>query len=313
MRYGEVARAGSKGNYSVATFRQSTLQLQRAKFEIQVPSADAITLMDALQKQFSSSIINITQVYKEKDGVYRPTNEITILGSSLVYTDCSDVKNRVSNFASDKNLVFENVNQLEGDHPHSVIIRGLLDLDASKCGVVFMHTSDHKIIGDARDYSMPTGIGYTPGTGGALTLREYIEENNISVVKKFFANDEKSEEIRAKGYSEEKVIQGYQNASVIDKKIVKERLDCLNLDQNTYLAINNNRIYNKVMANSFNLFIERLIERFGTEDPVTCQKTCYELNKAVIAGQPRRNHAASVSSNLKTGTAARIIFDASES
>jgi len=94
-------------------FRESTIQLQRDQFEIQVPTPDGISLINELQNELPSLTVNIRPVYKELEGVegvFVPTNPISIVGIRLYYRDCTDVKKRITKLVSVKgcNLTFNN-------------------------------------------------------------------------------------------------------------------------------------------------------------------------------------------------------------
>lgn len=109
-------------------------------------------------------------------------------------------------------LEFINRGQLEGDHANNVVQRDMLKLNPRECGVVFMGDSEHDLIGKAINYLMPDEISYTPGTGGTMTFINCIENDNVSVIKVVFAQQD-GDLFYTEGYNEEVVIRGYKNAS----------------------------------------------------------------------------------------------------
>lgn len=169
--------------------------------------------------------------------------------------------------------------------------------------VVFMGDSEHDLIGKAIKYLLPDEIGYTPQTGGAMTFIDCIENDNVSVIKVVFAQQD-GDLFYTEGYNEEVVIRGYKNASHIDRERVQEKIERLGFGENLYLAVNVNQIFDTGMARDFDNFIQLVDDK-----QIDCKRACQDLNNITRKAAPRRAHAFSVGANLKEGTAALRSFN----
>lgn len=307
MSYGQTTREGLKGNYSMVGFQQSNIELRRVPFELQLPAphaTDMNALIDKLEYEYPGVTLNVNQIYKKEGEVYLPTNQLSLIGTSLQYRDCTAVKQEFSSFVEGRKLSlvenqerttleFANPGQLEGDHTKNVVQRDMLKLMPGESGVVFMGKDEHALIGKKRNYSMPNEIGYTPGTAGAMDFIDFIEEDNASVIKIVF-DQKNGEPFSAKGYDEEVVSRGYKNASSIDREKVQEKVANSGVDENLFLAVNVNKIFDVGIAQNFDEFIERVDDK-----NIDCKRACEDLNIITARAAPRREHAFSVGANLK--------------
>lgn len=378
MTYGRTAREGLKGNYSVAAFRHSSIELQRVPFELNIPEFNATELEEVINKleyEYPGTNVNVNRIYKKQDGVYVPTNEISLIGTNLRYRDCTKVKERFIsfvNFSKNQNLALvdgekvtvdgekvtvddeevtvdgeevtgygeevtgygygeevtvdgeevtgygeEVTNQqstplkfvsgrLQGEHPHNSMQRKALNLNKGECGSVFVNAREHNMLTKERNYSMPNEIGYTPGTAGAFDLIDFVEGDNKSVIKVIF-NREDSEALRARGYTEENLIRGYGNAFNMDRETVKEQIENLGVNDNMFLALNVNELYNTQTADQYDNFIKLVNDK-----QVDCKTACKDLNRITNNARERRSHARSVGANLEQGSKASRSFNMSE-
>lgn len=90
MSFGRITREGLKGNYSTVSFQQSSIELRRVPFELQLPAphaTDLDTVIRKLEYRYPGVILNVKQIYIKKNGVYQPTTQISLVGSSLQYRD----------------------------------------------------------------------------------------------------------------------------------------------------------------------------------------------------------------------------------
>lgn len=319
MSYGRITREGLKGNYSTVSFQQSNIELRRVPFELQLPAQHA-TDLDAvvrlLQYRYPGVILNVKQIYAKKNGVYQPTTQISLVGSSLQYRDRRAIKEEISAFCKGREfsvvenekatkLELVNPSQLEGDHTKNTVQLNMLHLQRHKAGVVFMGKKEHTLMGEKRNFLMPGEIGYTPGTAGAMDFIDFIEEDNGSVIKVIFGGD--FEHYSAQGYEEEEILRGFKNASSIDREQVQERIAGWEVDENIFLAINVNSMFDDGMTKNYDGFVDLILD----EGP-DCKTACRILNEITIKAAPRRLHAFSVRAHLKEGTTAWREFNKTE-
>lgn len=312
MSYGQTTREGLKGNYSMVGFQQSNMELRRVPFELQLPAPHAIdlkTLVDKLFYEYPGVTLNVNQIYKKEGEVYLPTNQISLIGTSLQYRNCSAIKEEFSTFVEDRKLSpvakleLANPSQIEGDHTKNVVQREMLKLGQEEAGVVFLGKDEHGLMGKHRNYSMPDEIGYTPGTAGAMDFIQFIDEDNASVIK-VVSDLQGGEAFYANGFDEKVISEGYKNASNLDREIVQQKIADSGVDQNLFLAVNVNSIFDIGMAEDFDKFIE-LVDR----NKIDCKRACADLNAIADRASSRRTHAHSVGANLKEDTSAWRSFN----
>jgi len=317
VSYGQTTREGLKGNYSMTAFRQSSIELRQAPFELQLPASHATEMeavMDKLEYEYPGTNVNVSQIYEKEGEVYLPTNQLSLIGTSLRYRNCSAAKNRFSDFVTGRKLSlienktptevkFVNRGQLEGDHACNIVEREMLKINKAEGGAVFMGKIEHELLGNKRKYLLPDEIGYTPGTAGAMALIDFIESDNASAIKVVFVENG-SEALYAKGYNEEVVSRGYKNASNIDRETVQEKIAISGVDENIFLALNTNQIFNTGIAQNYDNFIALVNDK-----DIDCKTACKDLNRITYATTSRRNHAFSLGANLKTDTQAWRSFN----
>ena len=164
-----------------------------------------------------------------------------------------------------------------------------------------MGKEEHDEMGKKRNYLMPPGIGYTPGTGGAMELMDFIKADNDAAIRVVL--NEGGVPCLVRGYNYEEVCQAYSNASDSDRKLVQEQIANFGVDQNMFLALNATNMYADGQANDFQRFVD-LVD----ENKIDCKKACQDLNRITARALPQRSHAFSVRDNLKEGTPAWINF-----
>lgn len=320
MSYGRTTREGLKGNYSMVRFQQSNIELRRVPFELQLPAPHATDLDAVVRKleyQYPGVILNVKQIYTKKNGVYQPTTKLSLFGSCLQYRDRTGIKEEFSTFFKGRNLSLvdneealelelANPSQLEGDHTKNTVQLDVLNLKRHKAGVVFMGKKEHTLMGDKRNFLMRDEIGYTPGTAGAMDFIDFIEEDNASVIKVIFGEGD-AERYSAQGYEEAEILRGYKNGSSIDRKQVQENIANWGIDENIFLAVNVNGMFDDVMTKNYDGFVDLILEK-NTD----CETACGVLNDITVKAAPRRRHAFSVGAHLKEGTTPWREFNKSE-
>lgn len=139
---------------------------------------------------------------------------------------------------------------------------------------------------------MPAEIGYTKGTAGAMGFLDFIENDNASAIQVVF-NPKDAPALYAKGYNEEVVSGGYKNASSLDRAKVQEKISNSGVDENLFLAVNINQIFDSGIAKDFDDFIALVDDK-----NIQCKEACEHLNAITDRASLRRDHAFSLEANL---------------
>ena len=136
---------------------------------------------------------------------------------------------------------------MDRDHSLNSVTRELLNITEDRAAAVFIEHSIHEKIGQNRNYSLPDGLGYTPGTGGSLTLIEHLREQDMANILKISNDPEVVEILNSIQLTPEELQVVYSRAFQLDSELVSNQMDST-MDENTHLAVSFDNYLNQETA-----------------------------------------------------------------
>ncbi|KAI9708673.1 MAG: hypothetical protein M1812_007938 [Candelaria pacifica] len=228
-------------------------------------------------------------------------SEITVTGSVGQFGRLETIKDTVVDGVgyTKGTLLSAHFGQIERDHVLNNVTRGLFDITDERAAAVFVERFLHTRIGDNRTYLVPDGLGYTPGTGGSLTLIDHFCEQDMINIQQNSENPKFANFLESVNLTPEELQESYKKAFELDRLLVNNRMGD-DMDENVHLAMSQDTYLNKKTAEELNSLSDRL-SRNKNQDGKAAARS---VERILQAAQARRDHTHAVKNFVQEGTRA---------
>ena len=249
-----------------------------------------------IQQKYPGSYVTICSKFGITDNFYQELNKITISGITSQFGRLNIIKSEIIRGVkqTNGNLSFLTYKELDRDHSLNSVTRELLNITDDRAAAVFVEHSIHKKIGQNQSYSLPDGLGYTPGTGGSLTLIEHFCEQDMANILKISNDREVVEVLNSIQLIPEELQVVYRKAFQLDSELIRNRLGST-MDENMNLAVSFDNYLNEETAKEF----VSLGKRLSTNPEQYISKSGEDVTEIIQKALPRRAHTDAVKFFLK--------------
>lgn len=294
-----------------ANFHATSLVGEGANFEI-TTSKEAIAFVTAeVKKQFPKCFLSISPVYEERliNGVMVNTTHVTLVGTCVHYSHIDEIKRCLAGAVRQCEglLVVTKAGSIEFDHGLGTVTQRILNLTKKEAHAVGLRPQEHRLITNARELVLPSGLGYTSNTGGVLDLIDGLGEANLKTLFYLSENTETRDLFLNRGYTFATLKEAYNFCYVEDRATVSERLED-GVDANILLAIGMDKVFNEGLDEDFTRFTNNL----GRNPTVTGPEAAKSLNGSLLEATRVREHTNAIRPYIKQNTRAAAIFSNSE-
>jgi len=174
---------------------------------------------------------------------------------------------------------------------------------------VALYKPEHNLMTETRKSILPSGLGYTSGTGGVLELIEGLGEENLTIVSGFFEEPKRCDQLITKGYDPDLLYNAYKYNSISDRQTVANKLED-GVSGNIALAIGMDKCFNEGVVDDFT----RIPERLGglTKEEINPVKIGEVFDRVVQTTMVVRDHTNAIRPHIKRDTMAEANFNRSE-
>ena len=302
-----VILSASRSSKGLVTYNQSTRsQKNDKKFVLgklsfaNLSSDECIELLkNHIQNKFPGSVVTIRSTYGLIDNVYQELNEISVTGTVSQFGRLDRIKKELIRGVkeTDGTLIFSSFKTLDRDHTLNSFTRKLLNISTDRASAVFVEQYLHSRIGQNRTYSLPIGLGYTPGTGGSLTLIEHLREQDMANILKISNDREVVEVLNSIQLTPEELQVVYSRAFQLDSNLIRSRLEN-SIDENMHLAESFDNYLNEETAKEF----VSLRKRLSGNSKQFISKAGEAVTEIIEDALPRRAHNHTVKDLLTKNT-----------
>lgn len=267
-------------------------------------AADCVDLLvNDIEKKFPGSNITIRSTLETRNGIIQEVNEITINETVSQFGRLDRIKSDIIKGVkqTDGTILFSSPQTSERDHPLNSVTRDVFHIKEDRGAAVFVGKLLHDKIGKERTFVVPSGMGYTPGTGGSLSLIDHFCEQDKRIIGKISNESEVSNFLTSKKSSPDKLERAYTSAFKLDQELIRDRMGD-DMNENAHLAMSHASYLNEKTAEEFH----SLSDRISANPHISMEEVGESLSQILEQAQPRREHTYAVKALLKEGTPACI-------
>ena len=294
-----------------ANFHEASLIGKKANFEITTPKEAIAFVTEEVKNAFPNCYLSISPVYEERliNGVVQKTTYATLVGTTVHYSHIDEIKRSLAGAVRqcEELLVVTKAGSIEFDHGLGTLTQRILNLTRNEAHVVALYPEQHKLITKARELMLPSGLGYTPGTGGVLDLIDGLGEANLKTILNLGESPETRDQFLNKGYDFAILEKAYNFNFLADREMVSERLED-GVSENIALAIGMDKIFNETLKEDFARFTDNL----GRNPIVSGPEAADVLDVSILKATRVREHTNAIRPYVKENTRAAANFNNAE-
>ena len=313
--------ANRSKNSGIITYSKASLNtdfdkklVQTSKGNNRFDGLSATDCMDLIAKEvskkFPGSFISIQPKILIINGIPQEGNEITISRTFSQFGRLNRVKTYIikSVKQTDGTILFSSFKNYDRDHVLNSVTRDIFNIKEERGAAVFVEKLVHEKLGKERTYLTPNGLGYTPKTGGSLSIIDHFREEDGLIIESLMNDREFTDSLTSTNSSPEELKRTYTRAFELDQELIRTRMGD-QIDENSHLAMSHSTYINEQTTSEF----DSISDRLSANDNQDMQRAAGIVDQLLDDAQPRREHTHAVKALLKEGTLAHSKVVRSES